>query len=106
MQATAVIWRTQDRTLRLESPTSSRNAGPLGGLSVSSHHQREVGMTRTDVVASSRPQAPSAVPMRRRSIRGCRALILPALSVAALAVPSAALAAEGTSGYSQTPSTP
>jgi cobalamin biosynthesis Mg chelatase CobN len=64
-------------------------------------------MTRTDVVASSRPEAPRA-PMRKGPPGGFRrVLILPmALSVAALALPSAALAAEGTSQYNQTPSTP
>src|SRR6476661_8359674 len=64
-------------------------------------------MTRTDVVASSRPQATGTTPTTRTrgAFRG--GWLLPvALSVAALALPSAALAAEGTTGYGQTPSTP
>ena len=65
-------------------------------------------MTRTDVVASSRPQESGAGPFGKGSLRLLRrGLILPvALSVAALTMPSAVLAAEGTTGYSQTPSTP
>jgi hypothetical protein len=65
-------------------------------------------MTRTDVVASSRPQASGATQMRKRSSSAFRRmLILPvALFVTALAMPSAALAVEEGSGYSQKPNTP
>jgi hypothetical protein len=67
-------------------------------------------MTRTDVVASVRPQAQEAASMRRRSPRALRRLsVLPiALLVAvALAVPTTALAAStGTTGYNQTPPAP
>jgi hypothetical protein len=67
-------------------------------------------MTRTDVVASVRPQAQEAASMKRRSPRALRRLsVLPiALLVAvALAVPTTALAAStGTTGYNQTPPAP
>jgi cytoskeletal protein RodZ len=64
-------------------------------------------MTRTDVMASSRPQ--TEVSMRRgmsgvtRRLSAISALLLLAL---ALALPGAALAAEPTAGYNQTPTTP
>jgi hypothetical protein len=65
-------------------------------------------MTRTDVMASSRPRTASAAPVRsgsRSIMRGL--LVLPAALLAALAimVPSTAVAAEPTSGYGQTPTT-
>ena len=65
-------------------------------------------MTRTDVVASSRPQASGATQMGKRSSSAFRRmLILPvALFVTALAMPSAALAVEEGSGYNQKPNTP
>jgi negative regulator of sigma E activity len=65
-------------------------------------------MTRTDVVASSRPQAADAALMRRGSSRAWRRLILPvALSLAvALMASTTAFAAETTTGYSQTPPPP
>jgi hypothetical protein len=69
-------------------------------------------MTRTDVMASSRPQAAGAVRMRRGSSGFLsRLVVLPALLMAiALAVPSAALAATSstptTSGYSAEPNKP
>ena len=64
-------------------------------------------MTRTDVVASSRPQAQGAA-TTRRSLGARKHLNLPVAMavVAALAMPSAALAAEEGSGYSQKPTTP
>ena len=69
-------------------------------------------MTRTDVMASSRPQTTEAASHRSRSSRGLRGLV--ALPVAlllaiALAVPTTALAATSTSkenGYSQTAPAP
>jgi hypothetical protein len=72
-------------------------------------HQREVGMTRTDLMASSRPLTAGAP--RGGSRAGLRhaLLVLPvALLVAfALMAPSVASAAgEPTSGYTNTPSTP
>jgi cytoskeletal protein RodZ len=66
-------------------------------------------MTRTDVVASSRPQAAEAALMRRGSSRAWRrVVILPvALSLAvALMASTTAFAAETTTGYSQTPPAP
>jgi hypothetical protein len=65
-------------------------------------------MTRTDVMASSRPQNVSAAPMGRGSSRVLRRLsIVPVVLVLALMViaPSTALAAT-TTGYNQTPPTP
>jgi hypothetical protein len=69
-------------------------------------------MTQTDVVASVRPQANEAAPIRRRSPRASRRLLaLPValLLTVALVVPTAAFAATTntpTSGYNQTPPTP
>ncbi len=68
-------------------------------------------MTRTDVMASSRPRAVTAASMRMGSSGASRRfLAIPAalLLVAALAVPTAAFAAgtSGESGYSQTPTEP
>ncbi len=66
-------------------------------------------MTRTDVMASSRPQTDGAVSMRSgmsgvtRRLTAVSALLL---LVLALALPGAAFAAEPTTGYSQTPTTP
>jgi len=77
----------------------------LEGRSVHLHHQRKVGMTRTDVVAST-PQTAGAAPMRRGSSSALRRLlVLPAaLSLAvALVVATTALAANTTTGYNQTP---
>jgi hypothetical protein len=65
-------------------------------------------MTRTDVMASSRPQTPSTAPDRRGSssvLRGLSALTVALLTALAIMVPGAAVAAEPTSGYGQTPST-
>jgi cytoskeletal protein RodZ len=61
-------------------------------------------MTRTDVMASSRPRTVGAAPMRKGSSRILRRLsILPLVALLALAlVPGAALAAEPTSGYGTT----
>jgi hypothetical protein len=66
-------------------------------------------MTRTDVVASSRPQAADAAPIRRGSFGSLRrplALPVALLLAAALLGPDTAIAAEPTSGYSQTVPTP
>ena len=66
-------------------------------------------MTRTDVMASSRPRTVGAISTLGRSRRGRRRLLaVPVILVmaAALVLPSAALAAEGTSGYGSTPTTP
>jgi cytoskeletal protein RodZ len=61
-------------------------------------------MTRTDVMASSRPRTVGAAPMRKGSSRIMRRLsILPLVALLALAlVPGAAVAAEPTSGYGTT----
>jgi hypothetical protein len=66
-------------------------------------------MTRTDVMASSRPQNVSAAPMGRGSSGVLRRRsIVPVVLVLALMViaPSTAFAAETTTGYNQTPPTP
>jgi hypothetical protein len=67
-------------------------------------------MTRTDIVASSRPQAVGAAPMRKGISRGARRLLvlpLALLLAVALVFPTAALAAStGESGYSSTPTAP
>ncbi len=67
-------------------------------------------MSRTDVVASPRLQTAGSAPMRKRSSRASRRLlVLPIalLLAVALVAPTTALAAstgkEGLSGYSQTP---
>jgi hypothetical protein len=65
-------------------------------------------MTRTDVMASSRPQTPGAAPMNKRSstVRALVALPIVLLMALALLAPGTAVAAEETSGYNQTPTTP
>src|SRR6266516_2736381 len=62
-------------------------------------------MTRTNAVASSGSRKPGAMALSRGSSRACRRLsVMPIalLLAAALLVPQTALAAEPTSGYSQT----
>jgi hypothetical protein len=67
-------------------------------------------MTRTDVVATSRPHGALSAGGGRRRPRAGRALVaLPIVLIlgAVLVAPGSALAAsEGLSGYSQTPTTP
>ncbi len=67
-------------------------------------------MTRTDIVASSRPQAEGAGSIRMGPTGASRrfsGLIVAALLAAALVAPTTALAAStGETGYSQTPTTP
>ena len=66
-------------------------------------------MTRTDVMASSRPRTAGETATRWGIARARRALLLIpvlALLAVALAGPGTAIAAEGTSGYSNTPTTP
>jgi hypothetical protein len=66
-------------------------------------------MTRTNVMASGRPQAADAAPMRRGSpsvLRRLSALPIVLLLAIALAVPATALAASTTTGYNQTPPQP
>jgi cytoskeletal protein RodZ len=65
-------------------------------------------MTRTDVMASSRPRKQRATSMSRGSTKAPRARLLLAAFLLALAlgVPSAASAVEGTTGYGQTPTPP
>jgi hypothetical protein len=63
-------------------------------------------MTRTDVMASSRPQTAAVAPMTDGSSRIWRRISIVALVLLALAlVPAAAVAAEPTSGYGTTPTT-
>lgn len=66
-------------------------------------------MTRTDVMASSRPRAAVAAPMSggsSRPARGLCGLAMALLLGAMLLLPGAAVAAESTSGYNQEPSKP
>ena len=67
-------------------------------------------MTRTDVMASSRPQAVRTTFKRSGSRRALRRLVLAPLALVltiALVGPTTAFAAaESTSGYNQTPNTP
>lgn len=67
-------------------------------------------MTRTDIVASSRPQAEGAGSIRMGGSGASRrfsGLIAAALLTVALVAPTTALAAStGETGYSQTPTTP
>jgi hypothetical protein len=64
-------------------------------------------MTRTDVMASSRPRTAGAAPIRRGPSAGLRGLLtLVALLLALALVPGAAVAAEPTSGYTTTTTTP
>jgi hypothetical protein len=91
----------------LSSQTETK--GPAEGRTVHHTINREVGMTRTDVMASSRPQAEGAANLSKGSSRGWRRLIvLPVLLLLAIAVaaPASAFAAEttttnkeGLSGY-------
>jgi cytoskeletal protein RodZ len=63
-------------------------------------------MTRTDVMASSRPQTAGAAPMTSGSSRVWSRISIVALVALALAlVPAVAVAAEPTSGYGTTPTT-
>ena len=66
-------------------------------------------MTRTDVVASSRPQKAGAAPMRKGSSSAMRRLLVLPVAFAltmALVLPTTALAAEeGLSGYNKTTTT-
>jgi cytoskeletal protein RodZ len=66
-------------------------------------HQREVGMTRTDVVAPSGPRKAGATSLSKESSRAWRRLsVVPiALVMAALLLPQSAFA-QSTTGYSQT----
>jgi outer membrane biosynthesis protein TonB len=63
-------------------------------------------MTRTDVMASSRPRTPGAVNKRSRATRALVTLPIVLLVGFALLLPGTALAEEPTSGYNQTPTTP
>ena len=66
-------------------------------------------MTRTDVVASSRPQKAGAAPVRKGSSSAMRRLLVLPVAFAltmALVLPTTALAAEeGLSGYNNKPTT-
>jgi cytoskeletal protein RodZ len=66
-------------------------------------------MTRTDVMASSRPRTVGATSIDRRSRvrrRGLLTVPIALVLAGALALPGAASAAEGTSSYGSTPTTP
>jgi hypothetical protein len=65
-------------------------------------------MTRTDVMASSRPRTVGAAHNKRgtKALRGLMALPVVLLLALALIAPGTAVAAEETSGYNQTPTTP
>jgi hypothetical protein len=82
----------------------------MTGHTHSPNHQMEVGMTRTDVMASSRPQTAGAVSMRRGpSLRVLAVVPVVLLMAMALLAPGAAFAATETntsSGYNQEPNKP
>jgi hypothetical protein len=66
-------------------------------------------MTRTDVMASSRPRTPDGASIASRPSSRARWLLAPTLALLlalALALPGAAVAAGGTSGYEQEPNHP
>jgi uncharacterized surface anchored protein len=68
-------------------------------------NQREVGMTRTDTVAPSGPRKASAASLSSGSSRAWRMVSVVPIALLLAAVlfsPATALAAENTSGYSQT----
>jgi hypothetical protein len=79
------------------------------GRHINQTTKTEVGMTRTDVMASSRPRTPGAA-LKRKGTRARRKLVtLPILLLTALALvaPGTAFGAEeGTSGYNQEPPKP
>jgi hypothetical protein len=62
-------------------------------------------MTRTDVMASSRPRTPGAAEKRSSTVRALVTLPIVLLLALALLAPGTALGAEETSGYNQTPTT-
>ena len=82
----------------------------MTGRNHSHHHQTEVGMTRTDVMASSRPQTAGAASKRRGpSLRVLAIFPVVLLMAMALLAPGAAFAATETntsSGYNQEPNKP
>src|SRR3981081_1388920 len=102
----ATVSKRRTTTMRLQART--RKHGPHGGPPRSPHHPWEVGMTRTDVMASSRPQAQGAPRVNKGSSSAWRRLIaLPVVLLLAvgLVAPLSAVAAttttnkEGLSGY-------
>src|SRR4051812_22017081 len=83
-----------------------RARGPFRAGAFTPHHQREVGMTRTDVVASSRPRRTIAAPKRKGTSSALRKLVVLPVALALMAVaPATALAAEDLSGYGKTTTT-
>jgi hypothetical protein len=82
----------------------------MTGRTHSPNHQMEVGMTRTDVMASSRPRTAGAVSTRRApSLRVLAIVPVVLLMAMALLAPGAAFAATETntsSGYNQEPNKP
>src|SRR2546421_3595259 len=107
-QATVSRWRIKHDALARQN----KETGPKEGPHRSPHHPREVGMTRTDVMASSRPQAQGAARVSAGASSGWRRLIvLPVMLLLAVALvaPMSAVAAttttnkEGLSGYEKKP---
>jgi cobalamin biosynthesis Mg chelatase CobN len=107
-------WRRDDGVRMRPGSLFATKIGPSQGWAPKigpkrTHTITEVGMTRTDDVASSRPHWEVAdgetARERRGASRRLAALPLALLLTAGLALPSAALAAEGLTGYSTTPKT-
>src|SRR2546430_16757219 len=81
-QATVSRWRIKHDALARQN----KETGPKEGPHRSPHHPREVGMTRTDVMASSRPQAQGAARVSAGASSGWRRLIvLPVMLLLAVA---------------------
>ena len=109
LQAQAHARRTRGRSLRAASLRPSLMEALGEGRHIHQTTKTEVGMTRTDVMASSRPRTPGAA-LKRKGTRARRKLVaLPILLLTALALvaPGTAFGAEeGTSGYNQEPNKP
>src|SRR4051812_9347454 len=83
MQAQADTWRTRGRSLRVAPLRPSLKGALAEGRNTTKPPKTEVGMTRTDVMASSRPLTPGATRKTRRKLVSLPILILTALALVA-----------------------